>query len=216
MRSSTPRMQRPDAYTAAGKLTKPVWLLIIGGAGALACSPASPASPSSPSRSLPSPQASISWTCDRRSWRSRESPASAPALRRGSVRGGWCPRARLPSRRRPSPIPRPLRPMSTTSSGRSGATCRVCGCIRRRRRGRAFGSVDMRFVDADEAWAEVLTLSPDADHARDAGPVHLPLGFAELGQPGKTSWNLEPWRTEVSHGHAGGDGCNPGGTEEPF
>lgn len=23
-------MQRPDAYTAAGKLTKPVWLLIIG------------------------------------------------------------------------------------------------------------------------------------------------------------------------------------------
>jgi hypothetical protein len=29
-------MQRPDAYTAAGKLTKPVWLLIIGGAGALA------------------------------------------------------------------------------------------------------------------------------------------------------------------------------------
>jgi hypothetical protein len=29
-------MQRPDAYTAAGKLTKPVWLLIIGGAGAFA------------------------------------------------------------------------------------------------------------------------------------------------------------------------------------
>ncbi|MGE0221195.1 DUF2516 family protein [Mycolicibacterium sp.] len=26
-------MQRPDAFTAAGKLTKPVWLLIIGGAG---------------------------------------------------------------------------------------------------------------------------------------------------------------------------------------
>ena len=24
-------IQRPDAYTAAGKLTKPVWLLIIGG-----------------------------------------------------------------------------------------------------------------------------------------------------------------------------------------
>jgi hypothetical protein len=29
-------MQRPDAYTAAGKLTKPVWLLILGGAGAFA------------------------------------------------------------------------------------------------------------------------------------------------------------------------------------
>jgi hypothetical protein len=29
-------MQRPDAYTAAGKLTKPVWLLILGGAGGFA------------------------------------------------------------------------------------------------------------------------------------------------------------------------------------
>jgi Protein of unknown function (DUF2516) len=29
-------LQRPDAYSAAGKLTKPVWLLIIGGAGAFA------------------------------------------------------------------------------------------------------------------------------------------------------------------------------------
>ena len=28
-------MQRPDAYTAADKLTKPVWLLIIGGCGVL-------------------------------------------------------------------------------------------------------------------------------------------------------------------------------------
>ena len=28
-------MQRPDAYTAADKLTKPVWLLILGAAGAL-------------------------------------------------------------------------------------------------------------------------------------------------------------------------------------
>jgi hypothetical protein len=24
-------LQRPDAYTAAGKMTKPVWLLILGG-----------------------------------------------------------------------------------------------------------------------------------------------------------------------------------------
>jgi 4-amino-4-deoxy-L-arabinose transferase-like glycosyltransferase len=29
-------MQRPDAYTAADKLTKPVWLLILGVAVALA------------------------------------------------------------------------------------------------------------------------------------------------------------------------------------
>jgi hypothetical protein len=29
-------MQRPDAYTAADKLTKPVWLIILGAAVALA------------------------------------------------------------------------------------------------------------------------------------------------------------------------------------
>jgi len=29
-------LQRPDAYTAAGKLTKPVWLLILGGSVLLA------------------------------------------------------------------------------------------------------------------------------------------------------------------------------------
>lgn len=28
-------MQRPDAYTAADKLTKPVWLVILGGAALL-------------------------------------------------------------------------------------------------------------------------------------------------------------------------------------
>jgi 4-amino-4-deoxy-L-arabinose transferase-like glycosyltransferase len=28
-------MQRPDAYTAAGKLTKPVWLIILGAAAVL-------------------------------------------------------------------------------------------------------------------------------------------------------------------------------------
>jgi hypothetical protein len=28
-------MQRPDAYTAADKLTKPIWLAIIGGCGLL-------------------------------------------------------------------------------------------------------------------------------------------------------------------------------------
>jgi hypothetical protein len=29
-------LQRPDAYTAAGKLTKPVWLIILGAAALLA------------------------------------------------------------------------------------------------------------------------------------------------------------------------------------
>ncbi len=30
-------MQRPDAYTATGKMTKPVWLVILGASVPLAC-----------------------------------------------------------------------------------------------------------------------------------------------------------------------------------
>ena len=32
-------MHRPDAYTAAEKQTKPIWLAILGGTGLLACIP---------------------------------------------------------------------------------------------------------------------------------------------------------------------------------
>ena len=32
----TTAIQRPDAYTAAGKMTKPIWLAIIGGTVVLA------------------------------------------------------------------------------------------------------------------------------------------------------------------------------------
>jgi hypothetical protein len=69
---------------------------------------------------------------------------------------------------------------------------------------------------AGEAWAEVLTLSPDADMPgmRDQFMCHWEL--AELGQPGKVSWNLEPWRNVVSDEEMVDAHCNPGGTEEPF
>ena len=40
--------------------------------------------------------------------------------------------------------------------------------------------------------------------------------FAEIAEPGKTSWNLEPWRPVVSTTKMIDAGCNPGGTEEPF
>ena len=40
--------------------------------------------------------------------------------------------------------------------------------------------------------------------------------FAEFAQPGKTSWNLEPWRPGVDAATMVDTGCNPGGTEEPF
>jgi hypothetical protein len=40
--------------------------------------------------------------------------------------------------------------------------------------------------------------------------------FAESAEPGKTSWNLEPWRPDVDASQMLAAGCNPGGSEEPF
>ena len=40
--------------------------------------------------------------------------------------------------------------------------------------------------------------------------------FAEIAQPGKTSWNLEPWRPVVDDSEMVASGCNPGAAEEPF
>ena len=71
-------------------------------------------------------------------------------------------------------------------------------------------------ANGDEAWTEVLADSPDADMPgmREQFICHWQL--AEIGQPGKTSWNLEPWRPIVSPDAMLDAGCNPGGSEEPF
>jgi hypothetical protein len=69
---------------------------------------------------------------------------------------------------------------------------------------------------ADEAWAEVLALSPDADTAGMRAQFICHWQFAEMVQPGKTSWNLEPWRPVVDDTEMLASGCNPGGPEEPF
>ena len=71
-------------------------------------------------------------------------------------------------------------------------------------------------VQAAEAWAEVLTLSPDADIPGMKAQFLCHWHYAELVEPGKISWNLEPWRNEVSEEEMVAAGCNPGGTEEPF
>jgi hypothetical protein len=78
---------------------------------------------------------------------------------------------------------------------------------------RAVGSVG---PDADEAWSEVLALAPDAGSPgmREQFLCHWEL--AEVLQPGKTSWNLEPWRPVVDDTTMVGSGCNPGGSEERF
>lgn len=71
-------------------------------------------------------------------------------------------------------------------------------------------------VPPDDGWAEVLRLSPDADIPGMREQFVCHWEFAELGHPGKISWNLEPWRPEVSEQAMLDAGCNPGGTEEPF
>jgi Protein of unknown function (DUF2599) len=71
-------------------------------------------------------------------------------------------------------------------------------------------------AQASEAWTEVLTLSPDADIPGMQAQFLCHWHYAELVEPGKVSWNLEPWRNEVAEEQMVGAGCNPGGTEEPF
>lgn len=71
-------------------------------------------------------------------------------------------------------------------------------------------------IGPDEAWAEVLALSPDADLPGMRAQFVCHWYYAELVEPGKSSWNLEPWRPEVSDDAMAYAGCNPGGTEEPF
>lgn len=81
------------------------------------------------------------------------------------------------------------------------------------------GRVASRTPDAtlgDEAWAEVLALSPDADTPGMRAQFVCHWQFAELGQPGKVSWNLEPWRPVVDDAEMVASGCNPGGPEESF
>jgi hypothetical protein len=70
--------------------------------------------------------------------------------------------------------------------------------------------------EADEAWGEVLAMAPDADTPGMRQQFVCHFRFAEVAQPGKTSWNLEPWRPVVDDNAMTAAGCNPGGSEEPF
>jgi hypothetical protein len=69
---------------------------------------------------------------------------------------------------------------------------------------------------ADEAWAEVLAVSPDADTAGMRAQFICHWQFAEIAQPGKPSWNLEPWRPVVDDAEMVASGCNPGRAGGPF
>jgi hypothetical protein len=80
----------------------------------------------------------------------------------------------------------------------------------------AFGATEATETSVDEAWAEVLALSPDADTAGMRAQFVCHWQFAERAQPGKASWNLEPWRPVVDDAEMFATGCNPGGPEEAF
>ena len=82
--------------------------------------------------------------------------------------------------------------------------------------GRAAARQPGTVAAADEAWAEVLAFSPDADTAGMRAQFVCHWQFAETAQPGKTSWNLEPWRPVVDDAEMFASACNPGGAEEPF
>ncbi|BBX23502.1 hypothetical protein MTER_29130 [Mycolicibacter terrae] len=68
----------------------------------------------------------------------------------------------------------------------------------------------------EQAWSEVVKRNPDANTSGMREQFLCHWQFAEFIQPGKTSWNLEPWRPVVSTLSLLANGCNPGGAEEPF
>lgn len=82
--------------------------------------------------------------------------------------------------------------------------------------GRATSRIPGTLAPADEAWAEVLGLAPDADTPGMRAQFLCHWQFAELARPGKISWNLEPWRPVVDDAEMVASDCNPGGQEESF
>jgi len=69
-------------------------------------------------------------------------------------------------------------------------------------------------AQTDEAWGEVLALAPDADTPGMRSQFLCHWRFAEFAKPGKTSWDLEPWRPTVDENTMLLAGCNPGGPEK--
>ena len=76
--------------------------------------------------------------------------------------------------------------------------------------------LDKTAEQAEQAWLEVLAVAPDANTAGMRSQFVCHWNFAELAEPGKTSWNLEVWRPTVDDDAMVLSGCNPGGAEEAF
>jgi hypothetical protein len=78
------------------------------------------------------------------------------------------------------------------------------------------GQLDKSTVQSEQAWREVLAWAPEADSPNMRAQFICHWHFAELAQPGKTSWNLEAWRPFVDDDAMVASRCNPGGAEEAF
>jgi hypothetical protein len=63
---------------------------------------------------------------------------------------------------------------------------------------------------ADEGWGEVLALAPDAATPGMRAQFMCHWDYAEMAEPGKSSWDLEPWRPVVDDQQMIAAGCNPG------
>ena len=75
------------------------------------------------------------------------------------------------------------------------------------------GQLGKTAAQTEEAWREILSLAPDAATAGMREQFLCHWNFAEFAQPGKTSWDLEPWRPAVDDSDMLLAGCNPGGAE---
>ncbi|AEF34465.1 DUF2599 domain-containing protein [Mycolicibacter sinensis] len=71
-------------------------------------------------------------------------------------------------------------------------------------------------AEGEQAWREVLAAAPDADTVSMRDQFRCHWNYAEFARPGKTSWNLEPWRPVVDGVTMLESGCNPGAEEEAF
>ena len=105
----------------------------------------------------------------------------------------------------PTAAPGPLVAAATWAGSDYGVTLKVAPTPAGRRAAGEF--------DAEAAWREVLRLAPDADTPGMWEQFDCHWTWARLLEPDKPTWNLEPWRPEVSPEGMLTEGCNPGGPE---
>lgn len=60
-------------------------------------------------------------------------------------------------------------------------------------------------AELDAAWAELIEILPDAD----SPGMRMQFDCHRLGAPAKDTWNLEPWRPQVSAAEMARARCNP-------